>query len=70
MNEIVLFGPTKQDHSISMKIYANRLYESLIKNHDYNFSLETVNDVELPILKNWLSKDLYYPIKAGLIKTK
>jgi len=69
MKEIVIFGPTINDRSVSMRIYADLIYQSLSKSKGYNFRVETVNDIKTPIIKNWLFKDIYYPIKAGLIKS-
>ncbi len=63
---INLLGNTKSDKSVSMKIYAEQIFESLKRNSGQRFilSLFEPKDRSLPIIKNLISKDIYYPILA------
>ena len=63
---VSIFGPTKSDRSKSMHIYTERIFESLrnIENKRYSFELHKLTDCRLPLMKNVISKEFFYPIYA------
>jgi len=63
---VSIFGPTKSDRSKSMHIYTKRIFESLrnIESNRYSFELHKLTDCRLPLVKNVISKEFFYPIYA------
>jgi len=62
--KINLFINTRLDPALSMKIYSSQLIKHLKKINKFNIQEISIKGKKLPFIKNFLSKDIYYPIYA------
>ena len=67
--KIILLGPTTNDRSLSMKIYASYLFATLKTVDDQTkFDLVSFETTNLPILKDILGKEFSYPNYVSELK--